>query len=329
MHIHDEHLSAYLDGQLVGAEKAALESRLREDAAFAAEYRSLQSVKQLLQTRATTLRGATPANARHYVMVHLEQESFRTETLNRISYDSKRQERGVIEESALQTPASPQRHHTAPKLRQASTIIGFLQKRPALLAAAVGVMILSALGLRLLLQPSPTSPVQGDKSQQTSASAPMGTIAYESVFVKESLQNYRAVCTGAITLQYKTNSFEKLDEFFHQNGIQYNIVHPRINAELLGGVVSEEFGKKSAHLVFKHGDTLLYMWEIDVDDKTAKHASMRDEIWALLDKGEWLWDTKTGDSATVVFWEDEKQGKRTLCSVVSALPRTNLQPLFQ
>lgn len=343
MQIYDEHISAFLDGQLPHEEHSAVEEYLRNNDTFAAEYHSIQAIKSLLNSRSKTLRLTTPADARHTVLLSIEQESHRTKTLERIEQDSKLQEAGKIEEAALQQPLQQpalslvsgkasthtlstqhsQQKNTQQSLRSTPKIIGFLQQRPYMLAAALVVVIGGWLGLRLLFSPSAPSqlPIAID-------TRPAKT-KYEAVFIKESLRNYHAVCEGKITLQYKTNSFEELDKFFHANGIHYNIVHPKIKADLLGGVVSEEDGKKSAHLVFKHGDTLLYMWEIDLDDNVIRHTSFQDNVWNLLRKGEWLWDTATEDSTTVVFWEDDKHGHRTLCSVVATLPQKELQPLFQ
>lgn len=347
MHIHDEHISAFIDGQLPHQEHLAVEERLRHDETLATEYRSIQTIKSLLNSRTNTLRLTTPADARHTVLVSIEQEWHRTKVLERIEQESKRQASGKIEEAALQQPLQQQpalslvsgkasthtlstqhsqQKNTQQSLRSTPKIIGFLQKRPYILAAALVVVIGGWIGLRFLFSPpSNLEPIATQEAIDTR----LAKTKYEGVFIKESLRNYHAVCEGKITLQYKTNSFEELDKFFHANGIHYNIVHPKIKADLLGGVVSEENGKKSAHLVFKHGDTLLYMWEIDLDDNVIRHTSFQDNVWNLLRKGEWLWDTATEDSTTVVFWEDDKHGHRTLCSVVATLPQKELQPLFQ
>lgn len=322
MRIHDEHLSAYIDGRLQAEEKTAVESRLSEDPAFAEEYRSLLAVKNALRARQAKLRMAAPVEARHSVLLCLEQEWMRTAALERISQENHNQERTNV--SPVRTSPLAQR---SPLLRRTPKIIAVMWQRPYALVAVLAVLVLGWVAVRFSLQ-SNTSTKPLEALQNTASSAEPQN-AYESVFVKESLQNYRAVRSGQIALQCKTTSFETLDKFFHAKGVHYNIVHPKIDAELLGGVVSEEEGKKSAHLVFKRKDTLLYMWQIDLDDKTLRHAAIRNDAWTLLHKGEWLWDTKTDASTTVVFWEDEKKGHRTLCSVVSALPRTNLQPLFQ
>ncbi len=337
MQIHNEHLSAFLDEQLPHEEHVAVESRLRDDAALAAEYHAVKAVKTLLGKRALALRGTAPADARHLVLLNIEQEWHRSKTLDRIEQESKRQEAGKIDDTAFgkhstaahssqgTSPLALVQHPTkrASSLGSTMNLLSFLPKLPVLLAAALVLMIAGWFGMRLLL------PHAEQNNRQDSAQAHQQETSYKAVFIKESLRNYHAVCEGKITLQYKTNSYEELDKFFHTHGIHYNIVHPKINAELLGGVVSEENGKKSAHLVFKRGDTLLYMWEIDLDETSIRHTSFQEDVWNLLRKGEWLWDTATEDSTTVVFWEDDKQGNRTLCSVVATLPRKELQPLFQ
>lgn len=321
MQTHDEQLSDYIDGRLPAAEKTALENRLRDDAAFAAEYRSLQSVKNVLRSRQDRLRAPAPVDVRHTVLLSLEQEWMRSSTLERISQESHNEKR--MNTAQVRTSQQIQR---SPIFRTRPQIFTLMWQRPYAIVVLLAVLVLGWVAVRFSLQ---TNNNPSSETSQNKILSALPQDLYESVFVKESLQNYRAVRSGQITLQCKTASFETLDKFFHEKGVHYNIVHPKINAQLLGGVVSEENGKKSAHLVFKHGETLLYMWEIDLDEKTVRHASIHSEAWALLRKGERLWDTKTDTSTTVVFWEDEKKGHRTLCSVVSALPRTNLQPLFQ
>ncbi|MDW8219759.1 MAG: hypothetical protein RML40_04445 [Bacteroidota bacterium] len=317
MHIREEHLSALIDGQLSPEERLLVEQKLREDPAFAAEYRSVLATKMLLRRRASTLRKAIPPDARKAVLLALEQAAHYDSIMHHI-HQSSHQESSSLQEHQP-TLSEPKAHITSAS-HYALTIIQTLQSRPFVLAAAFGLLILGWLGIQLFIsQNHDTSP----KVHRSNERTPYHT----AVFVQESLQNYYAVREGKITLQYRTSSYQDLDQFFRSHGIDYHIVHPRINAQLLGGVVSEERGKKSAHLVFQRGATLLYMWELNIDETLAQHIAFHDSTWQLLHKGEWLW--YTGDSTTVVFWEDRDRGLRTLCSVVTSLPRNELQQLFQ
>jgi anti-sigma factor RsiW len=332
MHIHDEHISAYLDGQLGEDEKTEFERRLADDGDFRAQYRSLHAVKTLLQNRHIRLCKETPPAVRHSVLLALEQESRRLQVLDNIERDSRERAhkndaisfgatsalpqaagKGAKDSGALKPPFG------SPSRRGVLTAVHFLQERPLALVAALACILIGWLSVRLAVQP--------DASTLPRAAAQAGL--YSSVFVEESIQNYQAVSAGKIGLQCKTESFDTLEAFFRRNGIQYHLVLPKINARLLGGVVSEERGAKSAHLVFQHNDRLLYMWEINLDDNAVQHVNIKSEVWSDLHKGEWLWHTEAGAPATVVFWEDRKEGKRTLCSVVASMPRAELQSLFQ
>jgi anti-sigma factor RsiW len=152
-----------------------------------------------------------------------------------------------------------------------------------------------------------------------------------------ALNNYKAVMNGSIHLQHETTSFEDLQAFFREHGINYTLIRPKIKAKLIGGVVSEENGEKSAHLVFRSGDTLLYMWQ--VAEHIPAHATAHggtaypEPRNFLLDtvitrvthhNGDWYWEEHTG-APTLAVWED----RSTLCVMIAQLPQRKMQALFQ
>lgn len=324
---HEEHITAYIDGVLDASMKQEVEQRLSEHHALQAEYHAIRHVKQLLHERKDRLRPSVPADVRHSVLLKLEQEFARTTTLASIQQEDNAEHQHL---RLVQTNTPTNNIYSLPKvgLRSQERASSLWNKR-ALLVAAVVVIALGWTVLRMgsrLNTPSETA--FSSPHQHTISEVPPPT---KCTFVNESLQNYNAVVQGKIKLQYATNSFDDLDAFFRKNGVTCHLVRPNIhNAKLLGGVVSEENGKKSAHLVFAHNDTLLYMWEIEETPTTIRHAAITPKGWQLLQTGEWLWDTTTAQGATVVFWEDEtEKAHRTLCAVVAAMPRSELQPLFQ
>ena len=122
--------------------------------------------------------------------------------------------------------------HTAPQLQRSP----MLRNTPKIvsdvaasipLVAALAVLVLGWVAVRFSLQTRITLlPYHPKLPKPAVANAVLNDVP-QTVFVKESLQNYRAVRSGQITLQCKTGSFEALDKFFHKAGVHYNIVHPK------------------------------------------------------------------------------------------------------
>jgi anti-sigma factor RsiW len=330
-----EHLTAYLDGVLDTATQHEVEQQLKIDSVLAHEYQCLHTVKHLLLSRQAQLRRPAPASVRHSVMLKLDQEFVRSTNLASI------QEHEALHEGSL-APVSKHQKATKPvnprinlpKTGMPKANVYNLQQfthnfweRRNFLVAAVVVFALGFGAIRYMVRSA--QPVKSQQAQQFASTESASLV--ESTLVRDALRNHEAVTSGKITLQHATSSFDDLDQFFRTNGIAFHLVRPRIaDTKLLGGVVSEENGRKSAHLVFAHKDTLLYMWEIEETPATIRHAAIKPEAWQILQTGEWLWNTSASKAATVVFWEDETdKPHRTLCAIVSAMPRSELQPLFQ
>lgn len=341
-----------------------LEQVLRSNAALDAEYRSLKAVKQLLGKRAGTLRGHVPADARHTTLLKLQQELTHLSTMARLRNSERNHEQQSNTRKSSQplsllplskNAANGQKNganifqrapfaemtHDPSSLRRQQ----FWEQR-GLLLAAVLVLTLGLTMMRLITGLSASHSFLHSPANTTEASNDARLV--QCRLVEESLSNYDAVVHGKIKLQYASSSFQQVDSFFRAQGVACTLVNPRIkDTRLLGGVVSEENGKKSAHIVFAHRgasdgkEELMYMWEIEETPATIRHAAISPQAWQLLQSGEWLWNTSFWDTsaaqqqaqtprATVVYWEDETvKAHRTLCAVVSAMPRSQMQALFQ
>jgi anti-sigma factor RsiW len=324
----EEYLSAYLDSTLDTASTQEVEHRLSTDTALEAEYRSVRAVKHLLAARQDRLRLVAPVEVRRSVMLKIEQEMVRSASLASIQEGETLHEQLFIPTNKHQRALQP----TAtvyPLPRSNQGLNKSMWESRNYLVAAVVVFALGFGVIRFLvhsLQPS-----QAQQMRPFANEAPAATLIAQSTLLREAVSNHDAVTSGKLSLQFATNSFKDLDQFFRKNGVTCNLVYPRIaDARLLGGVVSEENGRKSAHLVFEHHKTLLYMWEIEETPATISHVGITPKAWQILQTGEWIWDTTTSNAATVIFWEEEtEKSRRTLCALVAAMPREKLQPLFQ
>jgi anti-sigma factor RsiW len=138
--------------------------------------------------------------------------------------------------------------------------------------------------------------------------------------IGQSLVNYSAVADGSIQPQIASNEPRELEPLF--SGItDYSVHMPRLkDCELIGGMQNEFAGVKLAHVVYRHNNEMVYLYQacwstVEKGDKLRLSDEARD---SLLQTG---WFTAAQpDGRTVVLW---KKG-RTLCAAVSRMSRPAL-----
>jgi anti-sigma-K factor RskA len=364
----EDYISGYLDGQsLTTEERQAFEQMLTQDSTLRAEVEAMQHLKARLQqgVREGSLRPHAPEAAREAVLKAMLEALHTTQ-----HSEMQNNEQNSEQNSEARTDSVPSQHgasqHGAtpylpdqPAMRfknfiNAQGIQQGIQKGipngrerlngalrpprswrlPLVLSALAMVCI--GLGYALVQWRSPknadtTTALTSQRAQQDSLPS----------FRAAALKNYSGVRSGTITLQHATSSFEDLQNFFRSHGIAYTLIQPKLHATLLGGVVSEENGVKSAHLVYQtdkaHKNAILYLWQIP-EHKAASGlyaapttVSVDTAVSHIIHrKGEWYWEraaaTLLGAAsiATLAVWED----RATFCILVSDLPQAEMMALM-
>jgi anti-sigma factor RsiW len=180
----------------------------------------------------------------------------------------------------------------------------FSQQRFVRPAFAIGVACLALL--LWVMNPSPNV-------EHTQA-------GFSSDVIFQSLANYRGVIAGDITPQVVSERNDEVRSFFTDK-TTFPVLVPRIkDCTLLGGVLNEHAGFPLAHLLYRHGDDIIYVyqacWETIQQGKTLYlDASICDQL------NRTGWYSMSGpEDQTVVLW---LKG-RTLCAAVSRLTREDL-----
>lgn len=191
-------------------------------------------------------------------------------------------------------------------------IIGALRRPavafPALAGiAAVVVLVLTNGGPATTDQPRVTTEV-------AAASLDLPTASYA---------NYQAIKQGKLTLAKATNDANELKTFFAKEGVGYEVIFPKMEAELKGGVVSEHNGHKYAHLVFAAGDHLVYMFEVDQASIDSKTVDLGSRVNDDLAQSRWHWEERA-DTGTLFVWKSNN----VVCSAVSDLRTDQFSALF-
>lgn len=185
------------------------------------------------------------------------------------------------------------RSPAAPLLRRWHSIRRSAALRPALVFAA------ACIGVILLLRGQGQAP---------------GSV------MEQSLANYRAVLAGGITPQVVDSLPSRVAKFF-AGKTRFPVVIPRIsNASLIGGVVNEYDGIPLAHLVYRHGTEVVYVYqacwrEVQRGDHLDVPDDVREEI-----RRTGRYATSGPDGYSMVLWADDS----TLCSAVARMPKDEL-----
>jgi uncharacterized protein YdaU (DUF1376 family) len=343
----EDHISGYIDGQsLTNEEQRAVEQSLAESSALQAELYSLRHLKERLRQTAHT---NAPESAHKAVHAALAEEIARVNgqshtQIHGHSHPVRQPHHSAAHSEHLASPkvASPKAADRA-ALPNPSLSARGRRSFSAVTQIAAGLLaLLVVVGVGYFALPKHSG--TGNDAAQNGQKAPQPTLPN---FRTAAMKNFDGVQGGAITLQCATSSFEELQRFFRAHGIAYTLIQPKLHATLLGGVVSEENGVKSAHLVYRadaaHKNALLYLWQIPERQYGSGAASEwrpasvsvdADVTQIIRRNGEWHWERASWRGAknlagseamaTVAVWED----RATFCVMISELPQSEMMALM-
>jgi hypothetical protein len=131
--------------------------------------------------------------------------------------------------------------------------------------------------------------------------------------ITQSLYNYNAVIRGEIRLQKASADPEEIKRFFRDGGVAFTAHVPRLNVcELLGGVISEHNGVKLAHVLYRKGKSIIYVYQADMDVvMEGKRLDLADEAKTRITSGKW-------------YVDDQRSDCHTLCSAVANMKKEEL-----
>lgn len=138
-----------------------------------------------------------------------------------------------------------------------------------------------------------------------------------------SYANFQDIVGGTLELGKRTSDPSELASFFRDQGVTYDVFFPTLDATLEGGVVSEHHGQRYAHLVYRAGDHLIYIFEVDEPSIDGNVIAMASDVADDLQHSRWHWEERAG-VGTMFVWESNN----IVCSAVSDLRTQDLSALF-
>lgn len=152
---------------------------------------------------------------------------------------------------------------------------------------------------------------------------PTATISDDANIIQQSLNNYQAVIGGGITPQF-ISSNDNVRSFLEKE-VPFAVNVPKMkNCSTCAGVLSSFNGVKLAHVVYKVGDNIIYIYQADMDEAMkGEKIGLPAEAKTELLKTDW-YIQENSDGRTIVLWKY----KNTLCAAVSGMSKSELMALI-
>jgi len=139
--------------------------------------------------------------------------------------------------------------------------------------------------------------------------------------VHQSLNNFDAVVAGTMKPSIVSDNVPAMKAYFSQR-VSYNVVVPKTidKCKLIGGMVSDYLGRPLSHLVYRDGDNVVYLYQVDMasvmDGKTLMIPTEAKE--QLLKTG---WYVRSPHpNCNLVMWLKDS----TLCTAVADMDKDAL-----
>jgi len=133
--------------------------------------------------------------------------------------------------------------------------------------------------------------------------------------IVQSISNYHAVLKGEFVPQVKSDKPEQVRTFF-DGKTEFPVFIPVMKeCTLIGGVVNDFHGMHLAHVVYKHGQQTIYLYQACRESvMKGDKLNLSPEVKTDLERTGWHCCTAP-DGAAIVLWA---RGN-TLCAAVSAM----------
>jgi|GEM_PF-962327 len=186
-------------------------------------------------------------------------------------------------------------------------------------AAGMAMIIMIIVGAALIFHPFGT---------RNSQSTLEGIADENSEVLHQALDNFHDIQNGKMTVQLVSSEPTAVKAFFRDK-VNFDVdVHKLRNAVLIGAVYSEYKGAKLAHVMYKSGDQIIYVYQAWIKDVgSSSGLCARREIRNALAKKDIFMDSITSPPhhCCTVVWEE----RGILCSAVSTLPRNEMLTTLQ
>ena len=143
--------------------------------------------------------------------------------------------------------------------------------------------------------------------------------------INQTMKNFQRIRDGELKPTMTSCYPEGVIAYFENNGIKFAVnIRPMENCDWYGALFNEYNGVKLAHVVYKLGDDLMYVYQVKSDEATGGSTlRMPPAAKASLEKTGWYLDPQH-PKCNVVLWNE----KGTLCVAASTMKKEKMLSLF-
>lgn len=162
-------------------------------------------------------------------------------------------------------------------------------------------------------------------SSRTDPSYQMTAHTASNDIIHLSFANFALAQSGQMQPAMVTVAPESVGDFFEKSNLQFGVHIPKFKAcEWCGGSASEGSGVKQAHLLYKVGKDLVYVFEVSDDDALyGTQVSLPLAAKRALAQSGWYTDPDHPD-CNVVLWKTDE----AVCVAVSSMKKAQLLALL-
>ena len=162
-------------------------------------------------------------------------------------------------------------------------------------------------------------------SSRTDPSYQMTAHTAPNDIIHLSFANFALVQSGNMQPAMVTVAPESVGDFFQRSNLQFGVHIPKFKAcEWCGGSASEGSGVKQAHLLYRMGKDLVYVFEVSDDDALyGTQVSLPLAAKRALAQSGWYTDPDHPD-CNVVLWKTDE----AVCVAVSTMKKAQLLALL-
>jgi len=152
-------------------------------------------------------------------------------------------------------------------------------------------------------------------------SYPMTAHTASNDLINQSLKNFALLKSGKLEPGLVSSVPESVRGFLQKSNLQFGVQMPSIqNCDWCAGSATEEGGVKQAHLIYKIGNELVYVFEVSDDDALyGTQVSLPPAAKRALAQSGWYTDPDHPD-CNVVLWKTDE----AVCVAVSTMGKGRL-----
>lgn len=162
-------------------------------------------------------------------------------------------------------------------------------------------------------------------SRHSEFARPVTAATAPTDIIQQSLSNFGLLRTGRFESAAVFDSPERIRAFLQQSNLNFNVHVPQIREyDWCGGAATELGGIGQAHVMYKIGNELLYVFEVkDGDALEGRQPPIPVAVKQALAQTGWYTDAVGSDGNVVVWRADE-----AVCVAVSTMPKGQLLMLL-